>query len=132
MAETGAIVTDFGRDQHWYVTESRPLEYRAGDGNDVALLAAGLPGDFDFDGDVDGSDFLLWQTDPSIGPLSDWEANYGAVATLSAASAAVPEPTTCILLAFAVITILPLHSRWRFIRPRPHSPDILKASVYFS
>jgi len=50
------------------------------------------PGDFDFNGVVDGHDFLKWQLDPSVGSLADWEANYGTVATLSASSAAVPEP----------------------------------------
>ena len=57
------------------------VTYTAGDGNDVALVAA-LPGDFDFDGDVDGHDFLKWQRGESPNPLSqsdlaDWEANYG-------------------------------------------------------
>jgi len=56
-----------------------------------------LLGDFDVDGDVDGFDFLKWQRDPSVGPLADWEANYGMVAALSATSAAVPEPTSFLL-----------------------------------
>ena len=58
-------------------------------------------GDFDFNGEVNGLDFLLWQRDPSVGLLSDWEANYGA--PLTAASAAVPEPTTCALAIAAAI-----------------------------
>ena len=37
-----------------------------------------LDGDFDFNGEVNGGDFLLWQRDPSVGSLADWEANYGA------------------------------------------------------
>ncbi len=65
------------------------------------------PGDFDFDGDVDGSDFLNWQRGESPNPLSqsdlnDWESNYGTVATLSATSAAVPEPTTSALALAAL------------------------------
>ena len=56
-----------------------------------------LPGDFNGDGKVDGEDFLLWQRDPGIGSLAEWEANYGMVAPLTAASAAIPEPTTCTL-----------------------------------
>jgi hypothetical protein len=35
-----------------------------------------LPGDFDDDGDVDGRDFLLWQRNPSVGDIADWQANY--------------------------------------------------------
>ena len=76
-----------------------PLFIDYGDG--VALIA-GLPGDFDFDNDVDGDDFLVWQIDPSVGSLSDWETNYGTVVPLSAASAAVPEPTTCTLALAAL------------------------------
>lgn len=42
MAETGAIVTNIGRDQHWYVTETRPLEYLAIDGDDARLDTTGF------------------------------------------------------------------------------------------
>jgi hypothetical protein len=56
----------------------------------------GIAGDFNADGLVDGRDFLLWQRNPSVGNLSDWQTNYGA-GTLTAA-VAVPEPTTWLLL----------------------------------
>jgi len=61
------------------------------------------PGDFDADGDVDGSDFLAWQRGGSPDPLSlsdlgEWQGSYGAgVGELAAASSAVPEPTTLAL-----------------------------------
>jgi hypothetical protein len=47
------------------------------------------PGDYDFDGDVDGRDFLAWQRGQSTSPLSsndlsDWQNNYGATAPLAA------------------------------------------------
>jgi len=61
-----------------------------------------LAGDFNLNGIVDGEDFLLWQRNPSVGSLADWEANYGMVATLSATSAAVPEPTTTALALAAL------------------------------
>ncbi len=38
----------------------------------------GLAGDFDSDGDVDGADFRLWQTNTGVGNLGDWQTNYGA------------------------------------------------------
>lgn len=57
-------------------------------------------GDFDFDGDVDGRDFLVWQRDPNIGDLVDWQMNYG-VETL-AESMSVPEPSSTWLLAAVV------------------------------
>lgn len=62
--------------------------------------AAGLDGDFNNDGSVDGLDFLEWQRNPAVGDLSDWEANYGL--PLTAATTAVPEPSSlmlCILSA---------------------------------
>jgi autotransporter-associated beta strand protein len=82
------------------------------DTNSVTLaIVPALPGDFDIDGDVDGFDFLLWQRGGSPDPLSqsdldDWEANYGMVATLSASSAAVPEPNSLALLCLGGLLAL--------------------------
>ncbi len=75
----------------------------------TGTISIGLPGDFDLDGDVDGRDFLIWQRGGSPSPLSggdlaDWQANYG-VGPLTAASVAVPEPTTAVcalLMALAI------------------------------
>ncbi len=62
---------------------------------------AGIPGDFDGDGDADGRDFLLWQRggspDPfSPGDLEDWQEAYtnGPLAAVNA----VPEPSAWLLL----------------------------------
>jgi hypothetical protein len=41
-------------------------------------LINSVAGDLDGDGDVDGQDFLLWQRNPSITPLSDWQNTYGS------------------------------------------------------
>ena len=49
-------------------------------------------GDFDNDGDVDGRDFLVWQRDPNVGNLADWQNNYGAGSLVS--TTAVPEPSS--------------------------------------
>ena len=64
-------------------------------------------GDFDFDGDVDGNDFLIWQRGGSpnginSGDLADWQAGYGA--PITATSAAVPEPGT--LLGLFAVSLL--------------------------
>ncbi len=71
------------------------------DGSSVLLNVIGeltsLPGDFDVDNDTDGSDFLLWQRDPGVGNLSDWQTGYGLSAS-TVATAAVPEPSTLLLL----------------------------------
>ena len=60
------------------------------------------PGDFNGDNVVDGKDFLYWQTDPSVGELSDWQANYG-YGTLTSSSMNVPEPAA-VVLALAVLS----------------------------
>jgi hypothetical protein len=67
-------------------------------GLNITLVTDSVAGDFDFDGDVDGRDFLAWQRNPSIGSLADWQANYGGSGPLAAASAAVPEPASLALL----------------------------------
>jgi hypothetical protein len=76
---------------------------------ELSLAAAGQPGDFDIDGDVDGRDFLIWQRGGSPSPLSasdlaDWETNYG-FPPLTAVSTAVPEPASCVLL-LAVLVVM--------------------------
>ena len=80
--------------------------------NDVTIeVISVLLGDFDVDGDVDGFDFLTWQRGESPNPLSqsdlaDWEMNYGMVAPLVAASTAVPEPATCVVLLCGMMAML--------------------------
>lgn len=59
-------------------------------------------GDFDTDGDVDGSDFLRLQREgvtspPDASDLAAWKADFGAVALVSAVSVAVPEPRAVLL-----------------------------------
>jgi hypothetical protein len=83
--------------------------------NHVILSAfmAGVPGDFDHDGDVDGTDFLFWQRGDSPNPNSStdlalWRTNFGAGAS-AATSAAVPEPAA----AWFAITAMGLASASR-------------------
>lgn len=87
----------------------------------VTILDAALPGDFDGDQDVDGADFLAWQTqlggtaDPpgsgadgsgngvvDIDDLNLWRAHFGSGAAQPSAAAvatSVPEPTSVVPLA---------------------------------
>jgi hypothetical protein len=65
----------------------------------------GGPGDFNNDGSVNGTDFLVWQRGGSPNPLSaadlaQWKSNYGAAV---GAAGAVPEPTTIGLVAVAAL-----------------------------
>jgi hypothetical protein len=68
-----------------------------------ALAAGGNLADFDGDGDVDGHDFLTWQRNPAVGNLADWVADYGATAPLTAATSAVPEPATWMLVGTGLL-----------------------------
>ena len=61
-----------------------------------AVLPVSLDGDFNSDGTVDGYDFLLWQLNPSVGNLADWETNYAQ--PLQSNVAVVPEPSSVVLL----------------------------------
>ncbi len=71
------------------------------------------PGDHDGDGDVDGSDFLDWQRNPSLGGLSEWQNNYGSHGGPLVAVATVPEPATLVLLMLfaAAVTLGKRQSR---------------------
>jgi hypothetical protein len=73
--------------------------------NDVVLTAlAGVPGDFDGDGDADGADFLTWQRDLGDATnLGIWQASYGTGALAAAGAAAVPEPTSAVLLILGLV-----------------------------
>jgi hypothetical protein len=79
----------------------------------TASFDAGLKGDFNQDGHIDGRDFLAWQRGESFNPLSvgdlaDWQENYGAGSLIAESVAdsttrsvvlqTVPEPSTVGLL----------------------------------
>ena len=71
----------------------------------VESLAA-LDGDFDLDGDVDGTDFLDWQQGFGNGFDADdlvlWQVNFGVVGQESSSSAVIPEPAAWVLAAAAM------------------------------
>jgi hypothetical protein len=68
-------------------------------------LSAGISGDFDGDGDVDGRDLIVWQRNPSLGNLADWRANFGQTIDVVPAVTAVPEPTGAMLLLAGVMAM---------------------------
>ena len=65
-----------------------------------------IAGDYNGDGKVDGADFLEWQrTDGTPAGLMAWQTNYGTGGLLSAATGAVPEPTSIVLLGLCLSTL---------------------------
>ena len=71
-------------------------------------------GDFDFDRDVDGADFLAWQRGESLDPdraadLAAWRTDYGTGTPLSTTFSTVPEPSTLLLV---VVATLLAYSAW--------------------
>jgi len=66
---------------------------------DLSPITEQGAGDFDLDSDVDGTDFLVWQrTDGTANGLDEWRTNYGAPLSPFQGIAAVPEPSTLMLL----------------------------------
>lgn len=78
-------------------------------GANVTYVSGGLAGDFDGDGDVDGHDYLVWQANPTVGNLSDWEANYGSPLIVNAD--AIPEPASAVLLAVIGVALAGANAR---------------------
>jgi hypothetical protein len=79
-----------------------------------------LAGDFDQDGDVDGSDLLQWQRDyGSIyndADLADWRINFGTTTFTAAIDfELIPEPATLALLASGTLILLSVGYRNRRI-----------------
>lgn len=86
------------------------------------IISGTTPGDFDFDGDVDGADFLAWQRGGSPTPLSSadlalWEGNFGTTSS-GAVADAVPEPTSAFLAIAATMAFLGLTTRRKTRRER--------------
>jgi hypothetical protein len=67
------------------------------------ITEAIVGGDFNFDGTVDGRDFLAWQRNPGVGDLADWQANYAGKALT--ASMSVPEPNAMLLAWLATLLL---------------------------
>ncbi|TWU28477.1 hypothetical protein [Bythopirellula polymerisocia] len=65
--------------------------------NVVLAVVSPFSADFDQDGDVDGNDFLVWQRNPSVGSLGDWQTQHGNVLPLAAIANVVPEPASLTL-----------------------------------
>lgn len=79
-------------------------------------LVVGNPGDFNYDGTVDGRDYVVWRK-TSLGPLNlqAWRSHFGSVysgsGSGSAVAASVPEPASVVLLAAIPACALMLRRR---------------------
>lgn len=98
------------------------VHHKAGGARDYGLawwVGSNMPGDFDDDGNVDGTDLNSWQGDyGGFDGLSDadfngatdgsdflaWQRNFG-IAAASATTTAVPEPKPLMLLAVAAVLV---------------------------
>ncbi len=84
----------------------------------AAGLAPTLLGNFDGDSDIDGADFLAWQsgfgTTYTSADLIDWETNYGTVSVplvAAVTTGAIPEPSSIALLLLGGILLAGRRSR---------------------
>jgi T5SS/PEP-CTERM-associated repeat protein/autotransporter-associated beta strand protein len=100
-------------------TDSWKVDY---DVDSVTLSVVGSSGDFDSDGQVDGSDFLLWQRNLGVtsgaqrgqgdangdgavnaSDLAIWETQFGSHPGASLASTSIPEPASLVILGSALL-----------------------------
>jgi autotransporter-associated beta strand protein len=81
------------------------------------VLRVTLPGDFNVDGVVDASDYVVWRKNPGgvfrADDFNIWRANFGRTAVIGSVSRArVPEPNTLTLMIFAAAGWCFRQSRW--------------------
>ncbi len=77
----------------------------------VTLQAAGLPGDYNFDGAVDGADYVVWRKAPGYLPMHYdlWRSHFGqpgGSGSGAAINSSVPEPTAALLLFCGSLPLL--------------------------
>jgi autotransporter-associated beta strand protein len=84
----------------------------------VLSVTAGLPGDFNDDGNVDMADYITWRNGlgnyHAPADLAVWQANFGrSAATAASLGTTVPEPTTWLMISGLAIG-------WAFSRAHSH------------
>ncbi len=100
----GILLVHLNEEDPNYTNSDQEVDF-----DDVRLDASpAIDGDFDFSGNVDGLDFLEWQSGfPSLyttGDLALWENNYGFVSNF-AADQVVPEPSTFAIFLSLVVAL---------------------------
>jgi hypothetical protein len=77
----------------------------------ITLQAAGLPGDYNFDGVVDAADYVVWRKEPGYLPMHYdlWRTRFGeptGSGSDTAINSSVPEPTAALLLICGLLPLL--------------------------
>ncbi len=92
------------------VTPGFTVDYGTGSSSQITLMAAGLPGDWNHDGNVDAADYVIWRKDPANNGgdpqgYNTWRQNFGNSSLNGSdaisAGVAVPEPATVVLVLLA-------------------------------
>jgi hypothetical protein len=99
LTDFGVLTQDFG-----------PMvaidEWRFGMALSDVMVQPQLAGDYNQNGFVDAADYVLWRKNPSSFPAdayATWRAHFGQTTgsgSAVSANAAIPEPTTLVLLTF--------------------------------
>jgi autotransporter-associated beta strand protein len=78
----------------------------------VTVVGPGPPGDFNGDGAVDASDYVVWRkAGGAQAGFNKWRANFGATSGGTAISTTVPEPATMVVLLYALVIVYRRHAR---------------------
>jgi hypothetical protein len=85
-------------------------------GGIVKFVSTGVPGDHNGDGSVDAADYVAWRKDPGSfggepGGYNSWRQNFGEPSPGGGGDAAVPEPTSGVLLMLVAVGCLVWRSR---------------------
>jgi autotransporter-associated beta strand protein len=98
------------------------VRYRTADSQNIelALVSAGVQGDYNHDGKVDPADYVLWRKNPSgfggnPAGYNAWRSNFGTGAGSGSAlgAASVPEPTTgTVIWILGSAFLLRVRRRW--------------------
>jgi hypothetical protein len=79
----------------------------------LILQAAGVPGDFNHDGNIDATDYVVWRKGLGTNYTQDdynlWRSNFGksgASGLGASANTAVPEPGTGLMLFLGVLAMI--------------------------
>jgi hypothetical protein len=82
----------------------------------VTFVPAALPGDFNNDGQVDTSDYVVWRKQGmSTEKYQEWQANFGASSLIGASVASargVPEPSAAMFCSIVAAVYFSQHRQW--------------------